>query len=54
MKDYSAYMDRMVRDGIEQKCTLSDILLGLKEVSGKLDTLISLKEVELGHQQQQQ
>lgn len=37
-------------DVIEEKCTLSDILLGLKEVSGKLDTLITLKQVELQRQ----
>lgn len=47
MKDYSVYLDRMVKDGIEQKCTLSDILLGLKELSGKMDTLIALIQVEL-------
>lgn len=52
MKDYSVYFDRMVMDVIEEKCTLSDILLSLKEVSGKLDTLISLKQVELKRQPQ--
>lgn len=54
MKEYEPYLDRLVMDGIEEKCTLSEILLGLKEVSGKLDTIIILKQVELQHQSPQQ
>lgn len=54
MKNYEIYLDKLVSEGIEARCYLSDIVLGLKELSGKLDTLISLKEVELGHQKQQQ
>ncbi len=50
MKEYEIYLNRLVMDVIEEKCTLSDILLGLKEVSGKLDTLITLKQVELQRQ----
>jgi len=52
--DYSIYLDRLVTDSIESKGTLNDILFGIKELSGKLDTLITLKQVELQRQPQQQ
>lgn len=32
---------------------INDLLFGIKELSGKLDTLIALKQVELGLRQQQ-
>lgn len=53
-KGYEIYLDKLVLDSIETKSSLTDILFGIKEISGKLDTLISLKEVELGRQQLRQ
>lgn len=50
MKGYEIYLDKLVLDSIETKDFLDDILLSIKELSGKLDTLITLKEVELGRQ----
>lgn len=40
--DYTGHLDKLVFDGIEIKGHVSDIVLGLKELSGKLDTLIAL------------
>lgn len=53
MKNYEIYLDKLVSDGIEAKYSLSDIVLGIKELSGKLDTLIALKEVESERRSQQ-
>lgn len=52
--DYSDYLSRLVLDGIEAKGQINDVLFGLKEISGKLDTLIALKQVELSRRQPQQ
>lgn len=43
MKNYEIYLNKLVSDGIEAKCSLADILLAIKELSGKLDTLIALR-----------
>lgn len=51
---YESYLDKLVLDGIESKNTLNEIVFGLKDISGKLDTLIALKQVELGRPPQQQ
>lgn len=50
MKEYEVYLNKLVLDSIEAKSSLVDILLGIRELSDKLDTIITLKEVELGHQ----
>lgn len=52
MKDYELYLNKLVEDSIIAKGQRNDILLGLKEISGKLDTLITLKQVELSRQLQ--
>lgn len=52
--NYSDYLNRLVLDGIEAKGQISDVLFGLKEISGKLDTLITLKQIELSRLQPQQ
>lgn len=46
-------LDKLAENSIINKGQLNDILFGLKEISCKLDTLITLKTVELGHQQPQ-
>lgn len=51
--DYSDYLNKLVVDSIETKGQINDLLCGLKEISGKLDTLITLKQVELSRQQPQ-
>lgn len=53
-KDYSDYLNKIVVDGIETKGNTFDIICGLKEVSCKLDTVISLLQVGLSRQQQPQ
>lgn len=53
-KDYSSYLDKLVHDSITQTCQSTDILCGMKEISGKLDTLIALKQAELSLLQQRQ
>jgi hypothetical protein len=52
--DYTGHLDKLVFDGIEIKGHVSDIILGLKELSGKLDTLIALQQVEVSLLQQRQ
>lgn len=52
-KDYSFYLSKIVNDGITARGQINDILFGLKEISGKLDTLIALKQVELSRSQPQ-
>lgn len=51
--DYTGHLDKLVLDGIEMRGYVSDIILGLKELSGKLDTLIALQQVEVSLLQQQ-
>lgn len=51
--DYTGHLDKLVFDGIEMRGYVSDIILGLKELSGKLDTLIALQQVEVSLLQQQ-
>lgn len=54
MSDWSEpYLNKLVEDSIIAKGQRNDILFGLKEISCKLDTLITLKTVELGRQQPQ-
>jgi len=53
-RDYDRYLDKLVVDSIEMKGHMIDLLSGMKDISGKLETLIALKEVELGRQQQRQ
>ena len=52
-QDYSFYLSKIVNDGITASGQINDILFGLKEISGKLDTLIALKQVELSRSQPQ-
>ena len=52
MRDYEYHLNKLVEDSIISKGQMNDILFGLKEISGKLDTLIALKQVELGLPQQ--
>ncbi len=54
MASYDLYLDKLVVNSIEMKGHMIDILSGMKDLSSKLDTLIALKEVELGRQQQPQ
>lgn len=54
MKDYEHYLDRLERNSIDRCGQLCDIICGLKELSGKLDTIIALKQVELSRLQPQQ
>ncbi len=53
-RDYTDYLNKLVLDSIEIKGQTNDVLFGLKEISGKLDTLIALKQVELSLLQQRQ
>ena len=52
MKSYDAYLDKLVHDSITIKSQINDLAFGLKEISGKLDTLIALKLAELSPQLQ--
>lgn len=52
--DYTRYLDKLVSDSIDVNCRTVDMLCGLKEISCKLDTIISLLRVELSRQQQPQ
>ncbi len=45
------YLEKLVEDSIIMKGQINDAIFGLQELSGKLDTLIALKQVELGRQQ---
>lgn len=51
-ENYSAHLDKIVLTGIETKEQTYDILFGLKEISGKLDTLIVLQQAELNKARQ--
>lgn len=53
MRNYEDHLNKLVENSIIGKGQANDILFGLKEISGKLDTLIALKQVELGLRQQQ-
>lgn len=52
--DYSLYLDKLVVNSIEMKGYMVDMLAGIKELSGKLDTLIALETVEAATPQRQQ
>lgn len=52
-RDYEPYFDKLVTDSIEMKGYMIDIICGIKELSGKLDTLIALKTVGAAAQQRQ-
>ena len=43
--NYEPYLDKLVLDCIEEKAYMVDALAGIKEISGKLDTLIALAQV---------
>lgn len=51
---YDKYLERIIIDSIEDRAALSDLAAGLKEISGKLDTLIALEQVALKAQLPQQ
>lgn len=53
-RDYEPYLDKLVTDSIEMKGYMLNIVCGIRELSGKLDTLIALKTVGAATQQQQQ
>ena len=53
MRDYESHLNELVKNSIIASGQANDIIFGLKEISCKLDTLIALKQVELGHRQQQ-
>lgn len=53
MRDYEYHLNKLVEDSIITQGQLNDLLFGLKEISGKLDTIIALKQVELGLRQPQ-
>lgn len=53
-RDYEPYLDKLVTDSIEMKGYMLDIICGIKELSGKLDTLIALETVGAAAQQRQQ
>lgn len=50
--DYEPYLNKLVTDRIEMKGYMLDIIYGIKELSGKLDTLIALETVGAAAQQQ--
>lgn len=54
MRDYERYLDKLVTNSIEEKGYMVDMLAGIKELSGKLDTLIALETAGAGHPQQPQ
>lgn len=54
MKSYDLYLDKLVHDSITIKSQINDLAFGLKEISGKLDTLIAIRQAELSRQPQQQ
>lgn len=51
MNDYTRYLDKLVNDSIDVNGRTVDMLCGLKEISCKLDTIISLLQVGLSRQQ---
>lgn len=53
-RDYRDYLNKLVADSIDIKWQINDAIFGMKELSGKLDTLIALKQAELTLLQQQQ
>lgn len=46
-------LEKLVEDSILMKGQINDVIFGIQQLSGKLDTLIALKQVELGRQQPQ-
>lgn len=54
MKSYDLYLDKLVHDSITIKSQINDLAFGLKEISGKLDTLIAIRQAGLSRQPQQQ
>lgn len=50
--EHNRQLDRLIVDGIEERELLRDVAAGLKEISGKLDTLIALEQVEVKRQQE--
>lgn len=51
-RDYSLELNKLAENSIIMKGQINDVVFGLKSISGKLDTLIALKQVELSLQQQ--
>ncbi len=54
MRNYEPHLNRLVVGSIEMKSYMVDIICGIKELSGKLDTLIALESAAKGPQQQPQ
>lgn len=48
---YDIYLDRIAQESIEARCNTETIIRQLQDIVGKLDTLISLKQVELQYRQ---
>lgn len=53
MKGYEFDISKLAENSIIMKGQINDVVFGLKEISDKIDTLISLKQVELSLLQQQ-
>lgn len=53
-RNYDIYLDKLVCNSIEMKGYMVDLLAGIKELSGKLDTLIALETAAKQLQPQQQ
>ena len=53
MKGYEFDISKLAENSIIMKGQINDVVFGLKEISGKIDTLIALKQVELSLLQQQ-
>ncbi len=54
MQNCEPYLDKLVVNSIEMKGYMVDIICGMKELSGKLDTLIALESAAKQPQQQPQ
>lgn len=51
---YDIYLEKLVLNSIEMKGHMIDMISGMKELSGKLDTLIALQSAAIQPQRQQQ
>lgn len=54
MKAFESDISKMCLDLIVLKDDVGVMIQGMQQICGKLDTLIALKEVELGRRQQRQ
>ena len=53
-RNYELYLNKLVENSIETKGYMVDVLAGLKELSGKMDTLIALTQAGAQRPPQQQ